>query len=171
MLLNAENLKGLNEQARNCLYASAETGAGLNELTGLLPEDILLDDEIPHIWIRPRKGRSLKTKFRERKIPLIGFALEAFKACPNGFTQYRDRPDALSGCLSKYLLENKLLPSDQHTVYSLRHSFQDRLLAVNAPDRVQADLMGHKFQRPAYGDGATLLQKLHWLQRIKLEPN
>jgi len=39
-LLNPDNLKGLNEQARWALYAFAETGAGLSELTGLLPEDI-----------------------------------------------------------------------------------------------------------------------------------
>ena len=83
-----------------------------------------------------------------------------FKACPQGFTDYRDRSDSLSGTLSKYLHENNLMPSDQHTVYSLRHSFQDRLLAANAPDRVQADLMGYKFQRPAYVEGATLAHKL-----------
>jgi integrase len=167
--LNPKNLKGLNDQARWVLYAFSETGAGLNELTGLLPEDIFLDEEIPYIHIRRRKGRSLKTKFRERKIPLVGFAMDAFKACPNGFTDYNDRPDSLSGLLSKYLHEHKLLPSDQHTVYSLRHSFQDRLLAENSPDRVQADLMGHKFQRPSYGEGATLAHKLNWLQKIQLK--
>lgn len=168
-LLNAHNLKGLNEQAKWVLHAFAETGAGLNELTGLLPEDIILDAEIPHIHIRPRKGRSLKTKFRTRKIPLVGYALDAFNACPNGFTQYHDRPDSLSGLISKYLSEHDLLPSDQHTVYSLRHSFQDRLLAVNTPDRIQADLMGHKFGRPVYGDVATLAHKLEWMRRIQLK--
>lgn len=169
MLLNAEKLKGLNEQARWVLHAFAETGAGLNELTGLLPEDIMLDDEIPHIHIRPRKGRSLKTKYRKRMIPLVGFALDAFKACPHGFTDYHDRPDSLSGLISKYLKEHAMLPSPQHTVYSLRHSFQDRLLAVNTPDRIQADLMGHKFGRPRYGDGATLQHKLEWMKKIQLK--
>jgi hypothetical protein len=64
---------------------------------------------------------------------------------PKCFTDYINRQDSLSGVLSKYLKENKLLPTDQHTIYSLRHNFQDRLLAVNAPDRLQANLMGHKF--------------------------
>ncbi len=168
-LLNQDNLNGLNAQARYILYAFSESGTGLDELTGLLPEDIFLDAEIPYIHIRRRKGRSLKTKFRERKIALVGYALEAFKACPNGFTAYRDKPDYLSGTLSKYLPENKLFPSEQYTVYSLRHNFQDRLLAANAPDRVRADLMGHKFQRPAYGEGATLALKLEWLQKIQLK--
>lgn len=168
-LLNPENLEALNEQARCAIYAFAETGAGLNELTGLLPEDIVLDVEIPYIDIKPRKGRALKTKFRTRKIPLVGYALEAFKTCPDGFTNYHDRPDSLSGLISKYLHEHGLLPSEQHTVYSLRHSFQDRLLAVNTPDRIQADLMGHKFSRPRYGDGATLAHKLEWMKKVQLK--
>jgi len=167
-LLNPINLKGLNEQARWALHAFAETGAGLNELTGLKPEDIVLNGDIPHIHIRPRKGRSLKTKFRNRVIPLVGYALDAFKACPNGFTNYHDRPDSLSTIISKYLRDKDLLPSPQHTIYSLRHSFQDRLLAVNTPDRIQADLMGHKFNRPQYGDGATLAHKLEWMKKICL---
>ena len=54
-------------------------------------------------------------------------------------------------------------------MYSLRHSFQERSLAVNTPDRVQADLMGHKFNRPAYGEGAALVHKLERLDKIRLK--
>lgn len=169
-LLNPDKLGGLNEQAKWILHAFAETGAGLNELTGLLAEDIVLDADIPHIHIRPRRGRSLKTKYRKRIIPLVGFALDAFKACPNGFTDYHDRPDSLSGLISKYLREHELMPSPQHTIYSLRHGFQDRLLAANTPDRIQADLMGHKFGRPRYGEGATLQHKLEWMKKVQLKP-
>jgi integrase len=168
-LLNLEILRNLNSQARCVLLAIAETGAGIAEQVGLLTEDIVLDAEIPHIIITSRSKKALKTKYRRRTIPLVGYALDAFKECPQGFNRYRDRPDALSALLSKYLRENNLLPSSQHTVYSLRHSFQDRLLAVNAPDRIQADLMGHKFNRPAYGDGASLEHKLEWLKKIQLK--
>lgn len=168
-LLKPENLAGLNEQARWVLYAIAETGAGISEQLGLLPEDIILDHEVPHLVIVPRQKMALKTKYRKRTIPLVGYALDAFKSYPQGFTDYRDRPDSLSGTLNNYLKDNGLLPSDKHTVYSLRHSFQDRLLAVNAPDRVQADLMGHKFNRPTYGDGASLKQRLEWLEKIQLK--
>jgi hypothetical protein len=55
--------------------------------------------------------------------------------------------------VSNYLSEHHLFPPDQHRVYSLRHSFQDRLLAVHTPDLIQADLMGHKFRRPMFRDG------------------
>lgn len=78
-------------------------------------------------------------------------------------------PDGLSGDICDHLRENKLLPSENHTLYSLRYSFQDRLLAANAPDRVQTDLMGHKFQREDYGNGASMEQKLEYLEKIKLK--
>jgi len=169
VLLNPENLTGLNDQARAALYAIAETGAGPAEQVGLEPENIHLDADIPYIEIVLGKNKALKTRYRKRTIPLVGFALDAFKAFPNGFDQYRDRPDQLSATLGKFLREKKLLPSENHTTYSLRHSFQDRLLAANAPDRLQADLMGHKFHRPAYGEGATLAHKLEWLEKIQLK--
>lgn len=169
-LLAPHSLTGLNAQAKYALYAMAETGAGISELVGLLPEEIHLDDPIPYIEIAARKGKGLKTKYRNRKIPLVGYALEAFKALPNGFTDYFGRPDSLSTALGKYLSENKLFPTNKHSVYSLRHSFQDRLLEVNAPDRVQADLMGHKFPREAYGKGSTLEKKFEWVKKIQLAP-
>ncbi|UPT67640.1 MAG: hypothetical protein M0D57_02930 [Sphingobacteriales bacterium JAD_PAG50586_3] len=168
-LLNPRKLSGLNPQAKWVLHAMAETGAGLSELVGLLPEDIVLDAEIPHICILPRPKKPLKTKYRKRVIPLVGFALDAFKACPQGFTDYWDRPDSLSAVLGKYLSENNLLPTPNHTVYSLRHSFQDRILSVNTPDRIQADLMGHKFNRQAYGEGGSLAHKFEWIKKAQLK--
>lgn len=170
-ILSSTALADLNDEARWSVFAFAETGAGVNELTGLLPEDIVLDTEIPFIHIRPRQGRSLKTKYRVRTIPLVGYALDAFRACPDGFPRYRDKTDSLSGLLGKYFRTHNLLPTEQHSIYSFRHSFQDRLLAVNTPDRIQADLMGHKFGRPRYGDGATLAHKLEWMRKIQLKPS
>jgi integrase len=169
ILLNHDNLAGLNYQAKWFLFAMAETGARISELTGLRPIDIILDAEVPHISIVDRPDKPLKTPHSQRKIPLVGFALDAFKACPDGFPNYHDRPDSLSGLLNKYLREHGLLPSDKHSVYSLRHSFQDRILSVNAPDRIQAELMGHKFQRPMYGDGATLAHKLEWMEKVRVK--
>lgn len=169
VLLNPANLKGLEEQAKWLLHAFAETGAGISELVGLLPEDISLNDEIPHIAITPRKHTGLKTKYRKRTIPLVGHALDAFRACPEGFFKYRANPDILSTTLNKYLREKNLMPSEMHSVYSLRHSFQDRLLAANVPDRIQAQLMGHKFGRPSYGEGGTLAQKKLWMNLVKLK--
>ncbi|OSZ82566.1 hypothetical protein CAP35_04675 [Chitinophagaceae bacterium IBVUCB1] len=162
-ILQSPKLELLNEQAKWFLFVAAETGARPSELTGLLPCDINLQHEIPHISITDRKERELKTPHSERTIPLVGYALQAFKHLPDGFSRYRDKTDSLTGLLNKFLREHKLLPSEKHSLYSFRHSFQDRLLAVNAPDKVQAELMGHKFQRPKYGDGASLQQKQDWM--------
>ncbi|HQW94276.1 MAG TPA: hypothetical protein PLU58_00655 [Saprospiraceae bacterium] len=169
-LLHSDNLEGLDDQEMCAVYGIAELGVGLTEQVNLDPCNIILDDPIPRLVIIPKKQKGLKTKYRRREIPLIGFALEAYKKCPNGLTDYNDAPDRLSGVIGKHFRERGLYPSDRHTLYSLRHSFQDRLLEVNAPDRVQADLMGHKFTRESYGKGATLEKKLEWLEKIKLKP-
>lgn len=168
-LLNPDNLKGLNPQAKGSLYAFAETGAGLSELVWLNSKTIILNGKIPYIDIRPEKKAHLKTKYRRRKIPLVGYALDVFREFPNGFTQYAGQPDTLSATLSKFLKDNKLLPSDQHSVYSLRHSFQDRLIAAKVLDRAQSDLMGHKFRGQAYGEGSSLEQRLEYLLEIQLK--
>lgn len=168
-ILQSDKLKNMNEEARYFLFAAAETGARPSEIVGLLPEDIKLDAEIPYISITDRKERPLKTPHSQRDIPLLGYSLEAFKAMPNGFPKYRDKADHLSNTVNKFLRGNKLLPTEKHSVYSFRHSFQDRILSANAPDRVQAELMGHKFHRPKYGDGATLQLKTEWLNKIRLQ--
>ena len=171
-ILHSDKLKGLNDECRWFLHVAAETGARPSEIVGLLPEDIRLNDPVPHMKIVERDKRALKTEHSERDIPLTGYALQALKALPNGFPRYRAEPDNISTATNKFLRENKLLPSKKHSVYSFRHSFQDRLTAVDAPDRVQAELMGHKFERPLYGDGPTIKQKKDWMVKILLSnPN
>jgi len=49
-----------------------------------------------------------------------------------------------------------LMESDRHSLYSLRHAFEDRLLAAKVDERVRRDLMGHRLSREEYGEGATL---------------
>ncbi len=151
VLLDPIRLTELNPEARYLLWAMADTGAGLNELSGLDPEDIHLDADVPHILIRPNTHRSLKTCYRERLIPLVGASLYALQKCPEGFPRYRGRNVQLSSAINKFLRQNGLLPSKHHTAYSLRHTFQDRLNTAEVPERINADLMGHKFHRPRYG--------------------
>lgn len=66
-------------QARLIVYALIETGCRPSEIANLLPEDIRLGDAVPHIRIRPRKGREIKTQTSIREIPLVGVSLEAMK--------------------------------------------------------------------------------------------
>lgn len=157
---------GLNEEARLLIFAMADTGARIAELTGLEKEDIFLDAEIPHIKIRPNKTRSLKTPQSERDLPLVGASLYAFKALGGTFRRYHGKPDLISSVVNKYYRDNGLFPSENHSLYSMRHSFEDRLTAVEPPDKVQAAMMGHKYFRPRYGLGPTLEQKKLWLDKI-----
>ena len=162
------NLKGLHRECQLLLFAMADTGARPSELLGLNAErgDIVLDAPIPYIFIRPDKKKALKTTQSERQIPLVGASLYAFKELEGGFVHYHQKADTLSANTNKFLKENDLLPSSKHSLYSLRHSFEDRLTAVEPPEKVQSFLMGHKYRRERYGDGPSLEQKKKWLDMI-----
>jgi integrase len=160
-----KSLDGLSARDSSVVLAMADTGARLAEIFGLEPEDIKLESEIPHIWIRPREGYSLKTKTSERKIPLVGTALEAFKSFPEGF-EHLGNPDVFSNIVNKYLTANNLRPTPQHSIYSLRHTFKDRLRDIEAPEEIIDDLMGHKKSGPKYGRGYKLETKYKWLKSI-----
>jgi integrase len=167
-LLATGALDGLNDEARGVLYLMAETGVRISEACNLNQRTIVLDHRIPHIRILPDQ-RQLKTAHSERDIPLVGVALKVMRAPPEGFPRYFDKADVLSTTVNKFLRENELVPNGE-SLYSLRHSFEDRLTSVEAPDKVNATLMGHKWHRPKYGKGPTLDQKLEWLLRIAFTP-
>lgn len=163
--LRGNALAGLNAEARLLIFAMADTGARESELVGLTADDILLEDNIPHIWIRARNDHALKTLHSERKIPLVGSALYAFSQLPKGFSHYRNA-DTVSTTINKYLRENNLKPTDDHSLYSLRHTFKDRLRDAGAPEEVIDELMGHRSRGPKYGRGHMLQTKHEWLKKI-----
>ncbi|OOQ57410.1 DUF6538 domain-containing protein [Mucilaginibacter pedocola] len=170
ILLNPESLKDLSDHYQKMIWVFAETGAHIDEQVAIRPENIFLDHEIPHVAITSHDKDKLKTVHRERVIPLVGYALDAFKAYPQGFSALVENPDKASSAIGKYLRENELLPSDRHSLYSLRHSFQDRLTNSDCPDRIQTDLMGHAFKgRTKYGTGASLEHALNWMSKIQLK--
>jgi integrase len=169
VLLNPLKLEGMNEEYQAILHVFAETGISVDEQLGILPEDIVFDG-LPHVIIKSRKKNKLKTKFRARIIPLVGHALDAFLKYPLGFSHLGENPDSVSAAIGKYLSDNNMFPTEDHTTYSLRHSFQDRLTASECLDRVQVQLMGHKFAgRVSYGIGATLEQKHKEMKKIQLK--
>ncbi|MDJ0683479.1 MAG: tyrosine-type recombinase/integrase [Alphaproteobacteria bacterium] len=170
VLLTDKALAGLNPQARGVVRVMADTGARVNEVTGLETADIVLEAETPHIILRANSIRSLKTAHSERTIPLVGVALTAMKENPSGFPRYAAKNDSASGAINKYCRENDLFPPNA-TLYGLRHGFQDRLIEVEAPERIQADLMGHKTLRPKYGKGPSLTQLQSWLEKTALRPD
>jgi integrase len=167
IILSPGKLDGLNDEARDVVYAVMETGARPSEIVNLTAQCIVLDAEIPHIRIQA-EGRLLKTEHSERDIPLIGLALEAMKRHPEGFPRYFDKGSSVSATLMKHFSKLELLPTAKHKVYSFRHSFKDRLKAVEAPEELIDELMGHRTDKPQYGDGYGLKLKLKYLQAIAL---
>jgi integrase len=158
---------GPNDEARDIFLTLINTGCRPAEVAGLLPEDICLTHNVPHIKVRPNSYRDLKNASSKRDLPLVGISLTAMRRHPDGFPRYAGK-DRFSDDMNRYLRLKGLLESEEHTVYGLRHSFEDRLLSLGVPDRLAADLMGHATQRERYGSGASLVQKLEALDRLAL---
>jgi integrase len=159
-LLAPGALAGLNTEARCVLLGMVNTGYRPSEGAGLMPDHIRLDGDVPFISIEP-VGRQLKNQHSKRVIPLVGVSLDAFRECPRGFPTYRLK-DKVSDTVNKFLRENGLLQTPGHSLYSLRHAFEDRLLAAGVDERIRRDLFGHALERERYGAGATL----EHLQRV-----
>jgi integrase len=158
-------LDGLNEDARLVLYVMIETGLRPSEIVNLREKTIILNHAIPHVRILA-DGRRLKTEDSQREIPLVGVALKALALRPRGFPKYHDNATGLSATVNKFMSENGLRPTKDHSVYSLRHSFRDRLVAVETPDSLIDSLMGHRTYKPKYGKGPSLELKLKFLEMI-----
>jgi integrase len=166
-LLAPKALDGLNAEARGILLAMINTGARPSELAGLTTGCIRLGGAVPHISIEA-VGRQLKSPNARRVIALAGVSLEALREFPDGFPRYRASPAGLSATVNKYLRENGLTETQAHTLYSLRHGFEDRLLAVGVDERIRRDLMGHALNRERYGAGASLEHLLVVVTKIAI---
>lgn len=166
-LLAPGAMNGLNAEARTILLVMINTGCRPSELAALSSNTIHLEEDVPYISIEP-EGRQMKSAYARRTIPLLGVSLDAIRACPEGFPRYRGSSAGLSATVNQYLRENELMETSDHVLYSLRHSFEDRMLAAGIDDRVRRDLFGHRLTREKYGDGATLKQKQTMLQAAAL---
>lgn len=157
---------GLNEELRTILYVLIETGARMSEICSLEPDNIFLDCDIPYISIRAKAKREVKSVDSNRDIPLVGVALEAMKCVPAGFPKYMDKNLLVSASLMKAFKNRKLLPTKNHVIYSLRHSFEDRMLEAGIDYDLRCALMGHKNERPKYGQQGSLKYRRDELLKI-----
>lgn len=149
-------LGGLNTDARLILLGMINTGYRPSEGAGLLPDEIVLTANVPHIIIQPNKNRALKNTQSERIIPLTGVSLEAFREAKNGFPRYAKNSATLSATVNKYLTERNLLETPKHVMYSLRHAMEDRMLTNKVDERIRMDILGHQISRERYGKGGEL---------------
>lgn len=165
-------MASMNDEARAIALALIETGARPSEIANLAPSAIRVDHDVPHLAIEPRDDpddpREIKTSSSERLVPLVGVALAVFQKHPDGFPRYRNRENDLSAALNKYFKENSLFPTAQHKIYSIRHSFEDRMKEGNLDEELRRILMGHSIDRPRYGAGGSLEWRRDELKRIEL---
>jgi integrase len=166
-LLAPRALDGLNEEARAILIVMINTGARPSEIAALNEAYIHLQTNVPHIQIEP-DGRHIKAERSRRKIVLTGASLEAMRQFPEGFPRYKKSSATLSATVNKFLRKNALLETPDHTLYSLRHAFEDRMLAAGIDDRIRRDILGHRLTREQYGAGATLVMQQKLLQALAL---
>ena len=154
----------------------SDTGMRLGEGVGLLKSDMKLDCEIPHISLIPHPWRRLKTKSSQRCIPLVGASLWASKkildnrndsiyAFPRYTTKDNCNANSASATLNKWLKE-KLL--NDYVIHGFRHSFRDRLRAIECPTEIIDQLGGWSLRSvgEGYGKGYELSVLNKWLLKL-----
>lgn len=165
----------LNEEARDIVIIAAEVGCRQSEIHDLPPEAFRLDEPIPHLLIRNEEadvqedgtrkgGRQIKNIHSDRKVVLIGEALEAARRHPDGFTRYFGRGGAFSAAVNKHMRQAKLFPKaapgQKYTIGGTRHAFETRLKRAGLHSDDRGEMMGHSVQsarnRELYGDEMPL---------------
>lgn len=163
VLLGPTALAALNVEARAVVALIASTGIRPVEIAHARGANIVLNHAVPHLRIRD----GLKTRTTARDIPLVGSALAAARVLSGGLSaRYARKNDSLTSAIGKYLRENNLLPTPDHSLYSLRHTFKDRLRALQAPEELVDQLMGHSSRKPRYGAGYPLSVLHEWVSRV-----
>jgi integrase len=165
----------IDDDVRWLIALLSDSGMRLAEAAGLLRSDILLDRDIPHIDLVPHPWRQLKTGNSKRKIPLVGQSLWACQRIlennesPYSFPRYvngkRCNANSASAALNKWM---KPYVPEGCVVHSFRHSFRDRLRALEAPMEVTDTLGGWSTQTigQTYGKGYELTVLSKWMRRI-----
>jgi len=154
----------------------SDTGMRLGEGVGLLKSDINIDCEIPHIKLIPHVWRSLKTKSSQRIIPLVHESLwacmrilehnnDSIYAFPRYMSKDKCNANSASAALNKWLKEQL---SKNYVVHGFRHSFRDRLRAVECPLEIIDQLGGWSLKSigQGYGEGYELSVLSKWMNKI-----
>ena len=164
------------DELRWLLLLLSDSGMRLSEALGLSKDDINLNCEIPHIRLIPHPWRRLKTRTSERYIPLTK---ESEWACMRILEHNDDSTFAfpkytsLKGCnansasavLNKWL-KGKLI--NDFVVHGFRHSFRDRLRAIECPSEIIDQLGGWSLRSigQGYGKGYELSVLSKWMNQI-----
>lgn len=167
------------DQPRCIITVLAETGCRLAEVTGLASADVYVDADTPYIDLVEHPWRSLKNdKGSVRKVPLTPRAIEAVKAAkalsngskflfPKYATEDGCKINTASATLIKWVRSRNGLKNAKLDNHSLRHSMKDRLRAVQCPDSIQDQILGHTTRGTGagYGQGYPLEVLAEWVKK------
>jgi integrase len=156
-----------------------DIGMRLSEAVVLMISDIKIDSGIPHISLKPNPHRRLKKGSSERLIPLIGMSLWASNNIINNangdycFPRYTDssrckcNANSASAALNKWI---KTVAVSDDVIHGLRHSFRDRLGAVETTSDMIDQLVGWTLRTvgQGYGDGYDLVLLHKYMKSIKI---
>jgi integrase len=134
-----------------------------------------LEEDIPYIDLKPHPHRRLKTASSEREIPLVGLSLWATKRLkldstglycfPRYTNPERCNSNSASAAINKWI---KTVGGSNDVIHGLRHSFRDRLRAVEAPTDMIDQLGGWALKSvgQGYGDGYDLELLLKYMDML-----
>ena len=154
------------------------TGMRISEPTLARLEDLVLDHDIPHLWVRKNVLSDRKTKASLRAVPLLGVSLLAAQELHRMATKRNSQwlapgyAKEFGGCSCSAILNKNLKPLNFRS-HMFRHAFIDRLNARNdIPLPLAESITGHGrnvSDFATYGSvGYTLEQKAEVIKKILL---
>jgi integrase len=170
------------DDIRHIAALQADTGARLGEIVGLRMGDVILDDEVPHIDIRPfpELGRTLKNAQSQRKVPLLGLALWAAR---NALRAAQDDGRATGWLFPRYAADHNIKSTHasntinkwigttlkiDKTTHSFRHAMQTRLKHAGVPKDIRDAIggWGTRSIGEGYGERFLLRQLREQLAKV-----
>ena len=169
-------------------YLARYTLARREELCGLDVDDVLEEDGIPYIFIRPNEHRTLKTPQSRRRIPLVGEVVRL------GFLRYRSEIKSLGYQLlfpelratsdrtplgdvfygDWIKVQEEAVPNaaeERKVFHSFRKTGGADLKHMGVVSELRADILGHggeNITEERYASTAKLHQMLEALQKLPI---
>lgn len=162
LLLRAKNLLlEIDTQYAHVALIQLNTGMRVSEPCLAKLEDFVLDDPIPHLWVRRNEVTNRKTDSSIRAVPLVGVSLKSAKVLRNiAIAQGSDwlvpQYGHAGGNFSCSQAINRVLAPLEMKSHMFRHAFVDRLRAdssvdVQAAEAILGHCRGSKFSMRNYG--------------------
>ena len=135
---------------------------GIGEACGLEQADVVLNCDVPHVFVRANSLNGLKTEYRPRRYPLVGEALKRAKHLPTSEMDKRTKGNQLNEMMREAV---PTLLKMKETLYSFRHTQKVVLNKAGATDDQRMYLFGHspKSSHGRYGAAHPDLGELHGL--------